>query len=58
MRKYPTDKSGSCAIISLIVNDVLYVGNTGDSRVYISLNKGKNYKVVSVDHKPENEFEK
>ena len=30
------DKSGSCAIITLIVDEAVYVANVGDSRAILS----------------------
>jgi protein phosphatase 2C family protein 2/3 len=30
------ERSGSCAIITLIVDDICYVANTGDSRAVMS----------------------
>jgi len=30
------DKSGSCAIVILIVHDVCYIANVGDSRAVLS----------------------
>ena len=46
------DKSGSCAIIILIVNTNLYIANVGDSRCLLSMNDGKKYIEVTKDHKP------
>ena len=51
------DKSGSCAIIALIIENKCYIANVGDSRAIISLNKGKEIKVLSTDHKPNEEKE-
>jgi len=31
------DKSGSCAIVALIVEDICYIANVGDSRAVISM---------------------
>ena len=52
------DKSGSCAIIILIVNDTCYVGNVGDSRAIMSADGGKTLFTLSRDHKPTEENEK
>ena len=46
------DKSGSCAIIILIVDTNIYVANVGDSRCLLSMNDGHNYVEVTKDHKP------
>ena len=51
------DKSGSCAVICLIVDEICYVANTGDSRAVMSLNGGKQVITLSNDHKPTDEFE-
>lgn len=51
-------KSGSCAIAILIVAEIAYVANTGDSRAIMSINGGKNFVVLSKDHKPEDPDEK
>ena len=51
------DKSGSCSIVALIVENICYVANVGDSRGLISLNKGKDIRVLTTDHKPNEEHE-
>lgn len=52
------DRSGSCAIIAILVDDILYVANVGDSRAFVSESGGKIYKNLSEDHKPESLSEK
>ena len=47
-----TDKSGSCAIIILIVDTNIYIANVGDSRCLISMDNGNKYLEVTKDHKP------
>ena len=51
------DNSGSCAIVVLIVNDMCYVANVGDSRAVLSANGGRNCLEISKDHKPNEEGE-
>ena len=46
------DKSGSCAVISLIVNNMLYAINLGDSRALYSRDGGREYYQITRDHKP------
>ena len=46
------DKSGSCAIVVLIVQDMCYVANVGDSRAVLSSDSGKKCYPLSIDHKP------
>ena len=46
------DKSGSCAIVVLIINETCYVANVGDSRAVMSSNGGKQTIPLSFDHKP------
>ncbi|CAD8185465.1 unnamed protein product [Paramecium pentaurelia] len=53
--KNQVERSGSCAIISLIVGDYCYVANVGDCRAILSSEKGKKYFDLSIDHKPQNE---
>ena len=52
------DKSGSCALIILIIDNLLYAINLGDSRALYSYNGGKNLFQITRDHKPNNEIEK
>ena len=52
------DRSGSCAVIIIIIDKKIYVANVGDSRGVLSLNYGKKYLVITEDHKPNNENEK
>ena len=56
--KVSKDKSGSCALVAIIVNDKLYVANCGDSRAVMSMKNGKEWKNITVDHKPNEENEK
>ena len=46
------DKSGSCAVILLIVDNKIYVANVGDSRCLLSKENCKKYIEVTKDHKP------
>lgn len=46
------ERSGSCAICILIVGDVCYVANVGDSRAVLSMNGGDQVQALSQDHKP------
>ncbi len=46
------ERSGSCAIVVLIVGEVCYVANVGDSRAVLSSNGGQQLTALSRDHKP------
>ena len=52
------DKSGSCALVCLIIDNKLYIANCGDSRAIISLNSGKENKLINSIHRPNNFYEK
>ena len=52
------DRSGSCALILLTINNIVYVANVGDSRCLISCKRGKILKDVTRDHKPNYPYEK
>ena len=54
----PKDFSGSCAIIILLINDICYIANLGDSRGLLSSNGGKKLFPLSTDHKPDEETER
>ena len=53
-----SDRSGSCAVVVIVVDKKIYVANVGDSRALFSEQSGKNFVVVTEDHKPNNEKEK
>lgn len=46
------ERSGSCAIVVLIVGSTVYVANVGDSRAVMSLDRGARFEELSNDHKP------
>lgn len=52
------DKSGSCAIIVLIIGDACFCANVGDSRAILSGQQGKKIYPLSKDHKPDEEGER
>ena len=52
------DKSGSCALIALIINNLLYAINLGDSRALYSRDGGKEFYQITRDHKPNDPKEK
>lgn len=51
------DRSGSCANVLLIVGDMCYVANVGDSRSVLSGDSGQKTYTLSRDHKPQDEQE-
>jgi len=57
-QNFAADRSGSCAIVVLIVDDICYVANVGDSRAIMSCNRGTKVIDLSKDHKPDEESEK
>ena len=52
------DRSGSCAHVTLIVDDMAYVFNLGDTRAIMSCNGGRNYIPLSSEHTGRNKDEK
>lgn len=53
-----TDRSGSCAIVILIIGEVCFAANVGDSRALLSGSGGKKIYPLSRDHKPSDDSEK
>ena len=51
------ERSGSCAVVALIVGDMCYIANVGDSRALMSGYEGKKLFPLSRDHKPLDELE-
>ena len=47
-----SDKSGSCAVVTLLIDDTIYIANLGDSRAIMSKNRGENVLAITTDHKP------
>ena len=54
----PKNRSGSCAIIVLIIGESCYVANVGDSRAIMSGKHGTKIFLLSKDHKPSEDQEK
>ena len=46
------NRSGSCAVVLLLIGDTGYIANLGDSRIFCS-EKMKKLVELSRDHKPE-----
>jgi protein phosphatase 2C family protein 2/3 len=46
------DRSGSCAIVIIFVDDICYTANVGDSRAIMSCAGGQYLASLSQDHKP------
>ena len=53
-----TDYSDSCAIVILIIDDMCYTINLGDSRAIYSYDNGNRFYQLSRDHKPDDIIEK
>jgi len=51
-KKEIIDRSGSCAVIILIIDKKAYIANVGDSRCLLSMENGKKFIEVTKDHKP------
>ena len=55
-----SNSSGSCALIAVVFDNKVYIGNIGDSRAIMSICGGTKVKQLTMDHKPDNvkEFER
>jgi hypothetical protein len=51
------DRSGSCALFCMVLDNICYIANVGDSRAILSLNNGKSSRVLTKDHKPNDKDE-
>ena len=51
-------RSGSCAVVVLIVGETAFIANVGDSRAIMSTDNGRHIKLLTTDHKPERPAEK
>ena len=52
--KEEIDTSGSCALVSIITENKIFIANIGDSRAIMSINNGAKVKQLTQDHKPNN----
>ena len=52
------DNSGSCGLILLLINNLIYIANVGDSRCIGSFKNGEIQKDITLDHKPNTPYEK
>jgi protein phosphatase 2C family protein 2/3 len=52
------DKSGSCALVILVIGDICFSANVGDSRALLSGCGGSKIFPLSRDHKPSDELER
>ena len=53
----PSDKSGSSAIIALLVENKIYVANCGDSYALLSSDSGRDFKLINKIHNINNNVE-
>lgn len=51
-RQASINRAGSCALVTLIIDQKLYIINVGDSRAVASLRNGAEQLALTVDHKP------
>ena len=53
-----SDYSGSCALIIIIIDDICYIVNLGDSRALYSYDSGNKFYFLTRDQKPNDPIEK
>ena len=58
INKHLIDNSGSCGLILLLVDNIIYIANVGDSRCLGSFKNGKIQKDITLDHKPNTPYER
>ena len=58
INKQLIDNSGSCGLILLLVDNIIYIANVGDSRCLGSFKNGKIQKDITLDHKPNTPYER
>ena len=46
------EKSGACVLLMILVNDLIYFSNIGDSRAIIGTDSGLRLANLTIDHKP------
>ena len=51
------ERSGSCALVVLVVGNFCHVANVGDSRAILSCDSGQRIFPLTRDHKPSDEYE-
>jgi len=51
------DRSGSCAIVALLIEKRAFIVNVGDSRAILSADGGNFCMNLSLDHKPNDDLE-
>lgn len=56
-RQHMLDRSGSCATVALLFEKRVFVVNVGDSRAILSCDGGNFAVNLSLDHKPNEDFE-
>lgn len=56
--KNSIERSGSCAVVMLVVGEICYIANLGDSRAILSADYGRKVYALSKDHKPSDEAER
>lgn len=52
-----SDRSGSCAVVLLVIGDMCFCANVGDSRAVLSVEEGTRVFPLTKDHKPNEESE-